>query len=107
MVKPAARTIRCYAEGRPGQWEAFCLDFDLAVQGRSFAEVFDAMNLAVDEYLSHVRAMPEPDRARLLARRAPLSLRLAFLGRVLAASLFGGAGANDSQRAEFLLPAAA
>jgi hypothetical protein len=102
------RMIRCYAAGRPGQWEAFCLDLDLAMQGRSFAEVYEAMSLAVDEYVAHVATLPEADRTRLLARRAPLWLRLEFLWFALLATLRGGrGGANDNQRAGFLLPAAA
>ncbi|MGH6718143.1 MAG: hypothetical protein ACREER_02400 [Alphaproteobacteria bacterium] len=103
-----ARMIRCYAEGRPGQWEAFCLDFDLAVQGKSFAEVFEGMNLAVDEYRAHVRTLPEVDQDRLLARRAPLSLRLTFLWKALLFTVLGGrGGSSENQRAEFMLPAAA
>jgi hypothetical protein len=29
------RELNCIAHGRPGSWEAICLDFDLAVQGRA------------------------------------------------------------------------
>ena len=34
------KLLRCYAERHHGQWEAFCLDFDIAVQGSSFEEVY-------------------------------------------------------------------
>ncbi len=102
------RMIRCYAEGRPGRWEAFCLDFDLAVQGESFAEVFDDLDKAVAEYVAHVATLPEPDRSRLLARRAPLGMRLAFVWHALLAAVRPSSGRDgEATRAEFLLPAPA
>ena len=37
--KLASKSLRCYAEGRDGSWEAICLDLDIAVQGGSFEGV--------------------------------------------------------------------
>ena len=34
------RMVRCYAKGHTGDWEAICLDLDIAVQGESFEDVF-------------------------------------------------------------------
>ena len=79
------KVLRCTAEGRDGDWEAFCLDLDIAVQGRSFEEVFRALNEAIALHLETVLALPEADRAHLLDRRAPLSLRLKFFGYALRA----------------------
>ena len=64
------RIIRCYAEGRPGKWEAFCLDFDLAVQGSSFQDVYDKLDEQVALYLDSVKDLPAADQLRLLNRRA-------------------------------------
>lgn len=68
------RTLRlfCYAEGRGDCWEAFCTDLDIAVQGKSFSEVYGALNTAVRQYLDYVGTLPEEDRERLLCRRMPL-----------------------------------
>lgn len=77
------KVLRCYAQGRDGDWEAFCLDLDIAVQGTSFEEVFRALNESIALYIESVTALPEKDRARLLDRPAPLSLRLRFLGHAL------------------------
>lgn len=79
--------VVCYAHGRPGDWEGVCIDFDIAVQGRSFAEVQHLLECAVHEYVA--AAMEEaPDVcAKLLNRRAPLSVSFAWTFRVLASSL--------------------
>lgn len=72
MAKSEPKMIRCYAVGIPKVWEAFCLDFDLAVQGRSFQEVYGKLNDQIALYLESVDSLPEADRKRLLNRRAPL-----------------------------------
>lgn len=95
------KVILCYAEGCDDNWEAFCLDFDLAVQGQSFEIVHQKLDDAVRVYLAGVAALPQADRKRLLKRRAPFSvwlppflhlLRTAFTRR------------DDRLRHEFTLP---
>lgn len=68
--------LRGIAHGRAGQWEAFSLDFDLAVQGRSFEEVSRLLNEAVNMYVETAMEEPEPVRHQLLNRTAPLWTRL-------------------------------
>jgi predicted RNase H-like HicB family nuclease len=75
----ANRTLHCYAEGRDGEWEAICLDLDVAVQGRSFEEVFASLQEAIALYLETVADLPPEERRFLLRRSAPLSVRLKFL----------------------------
>ncbi|MCZ6483895.1 MAG: hypothetical protein O6757_11735, partial [Alphaproteobacteria bacterium] len=99
------RTLRCYAEGRDGDWEAICLDLDIAVQGRSFVEVFNSLNEAINLYSESVRALPEHERGHLLDRPAPLTLRLKFLGYALRTVL--GDHAAGGHRHQFTLPLAA
>ena len=79
------RKLTCYAWGQPGDWEAICVDFDLAAQGESLDEVRSELRDAVDTYLEYISELPEKERARFLNRKAPLGLRLrlAFLCRVL------------------------
>ncbi len=71
MASLENRLIRCYAEGWSGQWEAFCLDFDLAVQGSSFQEVFQKLQEQIELYAEGLAALPEADARRLINRRAP------------------------------------
>ena len=73
------RLLRCYAEERDGEWEAFCLDLDLAVQGKSFEEVYRSLNDTISLYLESVSSLSQDDQKRLLKRRAPVSLRFKFL----------------------------
>lgn len=80
------RKFNCYAWGRPGDWEAICVDLDLAVQGESLEEVIRELRDAFDTYLEYISELPEKERAGFLNRKAPLGLRLrlAFLCRVSA-----------------------
>ena len=95
--------VRCYAEGRTdGRWEAICLNFDLAVQGHSFNEVYDDLNKAIEIYLASVNELPEKDKERLLKRSAPLSLQLRFLWAVIQ-SFFDGNG-GGKERHDFMIP---
>jgi predicted RNase H-like HicB family nuclease len=83
MRKLSNRTLHCYAEGRDGEWEAICLDLDIAVQGRSFEEVFASLQEAVALYLETVADLPPEERRPLLHRSAPLSVRLKFLAHAV------------------------
>ena len=100
----AARSLHCYAEGRDGDWEAICLDLDIAVQGSSFEEVSMSLREAIALYLDAVEDLPPEERAKLLHRRAPVGVRLRFLGHALR-----GLFVNDSdmQRHQFTMPLAA
>ena len=96
------KAIWCYAEGRPGDWEAVCLDFDLAVQGGSFDEVYRELNESISMYLEYIRSLPEDERARFLGRRIPFALRLRFILALLVSTLLKNSG-NDRDCAGFLL----
>lgn len=77
------RLLRCYAERHQGRWEAFCLDFDIAVQGGSFEEVYGSLKEAVADYVARVSELPKSDQDRLLRRRMPFWSRLRFLVALL------------------------
>lgn len=98
------RTLHCYAEGRDGDWEAICLDLDIAVQGESFAQVYQELNKAIDLYLESVRNLPEAERRHLMTRKAPMSVRLKFLWLAIRSVFAGG---DEGQHAEFTLAAPA
>jgi hypothetical protein len=83
------------ARGHGDRWEAFSLDFDLAVEGTSFADVQASLAQAIQMYLQAALAEPEPIRSRLLNRRAPFRVRLAFAWRLFRATLSGHAGRRE------------
>ena len=73
------RLVHCFAEGQEAVWEAFCVDFDLAVQGSSFDDVYHKLNDQISLYKESVAALPSADQERLLNRRMPLSTTLSLL----------------------------
>jgi hypothetical protein len=81
------RTLRCYAEGKDSEWEAFCLDFDLAVQGQSFDDVYRKLSEQIELYVEGVVSLGAEDRSRLLSRKAPLLMRISFGLKLLRALL--------------------
>jgi hypothetical protein len=97
------RTLHCYAEGRDGEWEAICLDLDIAVQGRSFEEVFSSLREAVSLYLETVADLEPKEQRSLLRRSAPISVRLKFLAHAVR-GLFSD---RQGQRHQFTMPLAA
>lgn len=77
------KIVTCYAAGNDRGWEAVCVDFDIAVQGASFDQVYDQLNVAICTYVADA-TKESPDQARrLLSRRTPWhvrwSLKLGFL----------------------------
>lgn len=98
------RTLHCYAEGRDGDWEAICLDLDIAVQGGSFEEVFRSLQQAISLYLETVTDLPPQEQRALLHRPAPFPVRLKFLTHALR-GLFAGSD-GDRQRHQFTMPLA-
>lgn len=84
-AKPMNRTVHCYIQGQGNEWEAICVDFDLSVAGRSFDEVRASIEVAIKLYLE--TALQDQDRDRLLARRAPLWVRLQLAMRHIMVSL--------------------
>ena len=69
------KNLLCYAAGRPGDWEAICIDLDLAVQGRSFDEARALLQRSIDLYVEEAGKETPAEAARLLARSAPLWVR--------------------------------
>ena len=73
------RKLTCYAWGKPGDWEALCIDYDLAAQGESLDEVRRELADAVDTYLDYVSDLPASEQQAFLNRKTPLPLRLKLL----------------------------
>jgi predicted RNase H-like HicB family nuclease len=99
------RTLHCYAEGRDGEWEAICLDLDIAVQGQSFEEVCASLRQAISLYLETLADLEPKQRQSLLRRSAPLSVRLKFLAHAVRGLFSDHDG--GSQRHQFTMLLAA
>jgi hypothetical protein len=70
------KKLFCYAYGHGNQWEAICIDFDLAVAGRSFKEVQERLNSTIASYVQDALKEDEQTRDCLLERSAPFGVRL-------------------------------
>lgn len=72
-MKPDGLLLRCYAECIEGQWHAFCLDFCLAAQGESFADVKRSLESMIKEHVIDALTGVDKEFASMLLRRpAPL-----------------------------------
>lgn len=73
-MRPHELLIRCYAQRHGDQWVAVSLEFGLAAQGDSLAEVKQKLDEQLREYVYDALAGEDRAHARyLLKRRAPLS----------------------------------
>ena len=98
--------LTCYAEGRPGNWMAICLDFDVAVDGPDLPSVVNSLRKAIIEYCDYVSTLPVEDQRRLLRRKAPLQMRIKFLWHMIRTLWIRRDGGNNPKgRADFTLPA--
>jgi hypothetical protein len=78
-MRPQQLVLRCYAERVGNQWQAFCLDFCLAVQADSVAEAEKKLVSMIGEYVYDALAGQDKESAaNLLQRRAPLKYWLKY-----------------------------
>jgi hypothetical protein len=67
---------RCFARRHGNRWEAVCLDFDPAVQGDSFDDVYHSLDTAVGEDVKYVATIKDnAERQAFLTRCASLWCR--------------------------------
>lgn len=100
-LRIGARSLRCYAEWRDGDWEAICLDLDIAAQDHAFDDVIGSLREAISLYLETVADLSPQERRSLLQRRAPFALRFRFLAHALR-GLFAGRD-GDRQWRQFTM----
>ncbi|HEV2563199.1 MAG TPA: hypothetical protein VGT78_13755 [Rhizomicrobium sp.] len=86
----------CVARGHAQDWEAFCLDFDLAVQGVSLEDVRDRLEDAIEDYVHAAMSEAEPTRSQLMGRRAPFFVRLQWALRFFIGTISGRNLNSDS-----------
>ncbi len=76
--------LRCYARAVEGQWQAFCLDFDLAAQADTYEEARAKLASMISAYLYDALRGGDRDHAeQLLHRRAPWTIWLRFYSYLL------------------------
>ena len=72
-MKPNQLLLHCYGEYKNGVWQAFCLDFTIAVQGESPEEVVEKLKEQVCEYINDALVGVDQEHSRdLISRKAPL-----------------------------------
>lgn len=72
-MRPNDLVLRCYAEKVDGQWQAFCIDLNLAAQGDSLEDVSERLERMVGSYLYDVFEGDDREHAEdLFPRRAPI-----------------------------------
>ena len=97
-------TYFCVAEGCDAQgWQALCLNLDIAVEGRTLADVKARLHEAVRSYVHQVSQMPEADQDRLLNRSVPFRLKLEYGFRLFWHSL-KSARRDGGLQASFEIP---
>ncbi|HWG69584.1 MAG TPA: hypothetical protein VN692_09240 [Steroidobacteraceae bacterium] len=88
-VSPIKMMVRCLAECKDGQWQAFSLEFGLAAQADSFAEAKSKLDGMIQDYLYDAYVGEDREHAReLLTRKAPYQV---FVRYYFAAFVAGAA----------------
>ena len=70
-----ALRCRCYAYGRGAEWQAICIDFDIAVHGSSSEEAKRSLGVGIGLFFESVADLPSRDRRRQLRRKSPWRVR--------------------------------
>lgn len=78
-MRPDQLILRCLAERSGDQWQAFCLDLNLAAQADSAKEVKAKLEAMVSSYLYDALVGEDREHAvDLLARKAPAEIWFKF-----------------------------
>ena len=68
-------TLTCYLVERDGLWEGLCMDYDIAVRGRTSNDTRDRLGIAVRRYVADLMDEAGSGSAERRARRAPWKVR--------------------------------
>ena len=83
-------SVLCFAHGHASDWEAICVDYDIAVQGSSFDDVKAMLDRAVASYVDDVMEESPETQRRLLGRRAPWHVRASMTFKLIVYNVFRG-----------------
>jgi hypothetical protein len=79
--------LECIAHGSGNEWQAICLDLDIAVQAQSLHDVTRILQESVASYIHDAMEQDEPLRSEMLNRSVPFSVRAAWALRLFWATL--------------------
>ena len=97
FMQPVHLVLKCYAENKGDYWQAFCLDYTLAVQAETFDEAKKKLESMIISYLHDALSGDDKAYARqLLTRSAPASYWIKYYLYVLLDKI--GVIKNDMQR---------
>ncbi|MBR0833774.1 hypothetical protein JQ612_11270 [Bradyrhizobium manausense] len=80
--------LECIAHGSGHEWQAICLDLDIAVQAQSLDDVTRILQEAVASYIDDALQQDEPTRSQMLNRSVPFSVRAVWAVRLFMATIF-------------------
>lgn len=85
--------VRCYAYGAGNDWQAICVDLDIAVDGDSLREARNSLVSCIELYLERIAELPEEEQKQYLARKSPWLVRSklaykAWLSNIMSRSAF-------------------
>ena len=73
------RKVRFFAEKVGSQWQAFCIDMNLAVQADTLPEAQKKIIAMIDSYVELAKEQNDPQHQRdMMFRPAPLSIQLRY-----------------------------
>lgn len=90
-----ALRCRCYAYGRGTEWQAICIDFDIALHGSSLEEAKRSLGVGIGLFLESVADLPAGDRRRLLRRKSPWRVRFWLVSGALLSRWVGHVRRNS------------
>jgi hypothetical protein len=76
--RPLGLIVRCFAERKAGQWQAFSLEFGLAAQADSSAEVQAKLMAMIESYVHEALTEDRAHAKALLARKGTLAVYAKF-----------------------------
>lgn len=99
------KTLRCFARGYDGKFEAICIDLDISVTARTIQEAQAYLNEAVEMYIEAAAAEAPETAKRLLSRQSPWHVRLSWIWGFAIHMMFATAqGGKSSLHAGYEIP---
>jgi hypothetical protein len=80
--------LECIAHGSGNEWQAICLDLDIAVQAQSLHDVTRILQESVASYINDAMEQDEPLRSKMLNRSVPFSVRATWAIRLFVATIY-------------------
>lgn len=89
--------LQCVVHGSGTDWQAICLDLDIAAQATSPNDVTRILREAVRSYIDDAMAQDQAARDVLCSRSVPLHVRAAWISRSFVAKWLGRCLSSSGQ----------